>query len=123
VTAKPELHWGRTGSLLGCCGRDAGGDNAVKGVPIVPLEPFPDSTPGEVLDIVGGCVDCDSIVSGDLNPFPFAGIITDGKVATTLIGIIKNRNAAVMNAAKRIFICSDSLSTFCHYMLWMTMIS
>ncbi len=92
VTAKPELHWGMTGSLLGCCcGRDAGGDNAVKGVPIVPSELFPDSTSGEVLDIVGDCLDCDSIVSGDLNPFPFAGTITDGKEATKLLGIIKKQ--------------------------------
>jgi hypothetical protein len=110
-----------TGSLLGCCcGRDAGGDNAVKGVPIVPLELFPDSTPGEVLDIVGGC---DSIVSGDLNPLPFAGTFTDGKEATMLIGIIKNRNATVMSAVKKILISSNSPSTFCHYILWMIMTS
>jgi hypothetical protein len=118
VAAKPELHWGMTGDLLGrCCGRGAGGDNAVKGVPKVPMEIFPDSTPGEVLDIVGGCVDCDSIVSGDLNPFPFAGIITNG---TEFPGIIKNNNTTLTSAVKKIFISSISLSAFCHYMLWMT---
>jgi hypothetical protein len=57
-----------------------------------------------VLDIVGGC---DSIVSGDLNPFPFEGIITDGKAAITLIGMVKNRNATVTSVAKKIFISSE----------------
>jgi hypothetical protein len=88
-------------------------------VPIVPLELFPDSTSGEVLDIVGGCVDCDSIVS-DLNPFPFAGTITNGKEVTTFQGMINNKNTMVTSVVKKISISLTSFSTFCRYMLWMT---
>jgi hypothetical protein len=89
-------------------------------VPIVPLELFPDSTSGEVLDMVGACVDCDSIVSVDLNPFPFAGTTTNSNGATTLPGIIKNKNTPVTSAVKKICMSLTSLSTFCDYILWMT---
>jgi hypothetical protein len=81
-------------------------------VPIVPLELFPDSTSGEVLEIVGSCVDCDSIVSVDLNPFPFAGAIANGKEATSFPGIIKNKNTTVTRAVKKIFISLTSLQPF-----------
>ena len=110
VTAKPELHWGMTGSLLGCCcGRDAGGDNAVKVVPIVPSELFPDSTSGEVLDIVGDCLDCDSIVSGDLNPFPFAGTITDPPSNFLSLYVVDDNDF--------IYVCSEPLFSlvFLHF--------
>lgn len=67
------------------------------GVPIVPLELCPESTPGEVL---GMAVDCGCVVSVDLTPFPFACAIDDVE-ASALPEIIENRNIPVITAIEK----------------------
>ena len=71
------------------------------GVPIVPLELCPDSTPGEVLGMAIACFDCGCVVSVDLSPFPFARATTDDMEASALPEIIENRNKPVISAIEK----------------------